>query len=58
MKQEKHLLQFMWGQVINMKIFENGRLIEMPEDDKLYQIIMQIENSRKSAEPKGGDMIE
>lgn len=41
-----------------MKIFENGRLVEMPEDDKLYQIIMQIESNRKAAEQKGGDMIE
>jgi len=48
----------MLGQVINMKIFENGRLVEMPEDDKLYQIIMQIENSQKAAASEGGDMIE
>lgn len=37
-----------------MKIFENGKLVDMPENDKFYQIIREIEKKREN-EKQGGD---
>lgn len=37
-----------------MKIFENGKLVDMPESDKFNQIIREIEKKR-DAENQGGE---